>query len=270
MLKGKIRPVVFDDAHMVLEWRNQDFVRNNMYNNEVIELESHLAWFKKMLDDSSCLYFIYEQEGVPLGLLSFSAIDKKNNKASWAFYSSRENLRGVGSEMEQIALDYAFNSLRLNKLCCEVLDFNYSVVNFHRKHGFRIEGIRRKDYYRDGQYFDIYQLALFRDDYLRTQNSEHLSLPKNYMEEWEVTGEQEQVINTLQSQLSQIVDMQFIPNAPKSELHFYFTKDLVVGETYTIKTHLKSQTFESVVLAFELFDDSNNQVAYVEFEVKKS
>lgn len=168
-MKGNIRPIQPTDAELILEWRNTDAVRLNMYNHERISLDSHTTWFKSMLSNDSCKYFIYERDNSPLGVLSFSDIDPKNRKAFWAFYSGATNVRGIGSEMEQLALDYAFNSLNLNKLCCEVLDFNTSVINFHRKFGFKIEGIKKQDYFRDEKFYDIYQLAILKTDYIKTK-----------------------------------------------------------------------------------------------------
>lgn len=179
-MKGNIRTIQRADAELILEWRNTNAVRLNMYNHEIIDLESHLRWFDSMLEDNSCQYFIYERNGQPFGVLSFSEIDMKNKKAFWAFYSGDTSVRGVGSEMEKLALDYAFNTLGLNKLCCEVLEFNTSVIDFHRKFGFKIEGIRRQDYARDGKLYDIYQLAIFKKDYIKTQKSKPVELEKNY------------------------------------------------------------------------------------------
>lgn len=180
MLKGNLRPILFDDAEMVLEWRNQDFVRLNMYYHEIIDLESHMKWFSSMMDDASSRYFIYEQNNIPLGLVAFTNIDRKNNKAFWAFYAADNKKIGVGVEMETLALQYAFEELHLNKLCCEVLEFNSSVINFHQKFGFKQEGIRRQDYFRDGKFFDIYELALFKDIYLKSKNVVEKRLKKRY------------------------------------------------------------------------------------------
>ena len=178
MLKGSIRPISLADAELVLAWRNQEAVRINMYNHQIISLETHMKWFHSMLQNETCHYFIYEKNQLPLGVLAISDIDKNNHKASWAFYSGDVTARGIGSEMEQLALDYAFNTLHLNKLCCEVLEFNQSVINFHRKFGFQIEGIRRKDYLRDGKFYDIYQLALLKDEYHNSSIESALTLPR--------------------------------------------------------------------------------------------
>ena len=181
MLKGNIRPVLLSDAELVLSWRNQDSVRINMYNNEIIELETHLNWFESILNSDKVKYFIYEQDQKPLGVLSFVDIDFKNKKASWAFYSGDTSVRGIGSEMEQLALNYAFTKLNLNKLCCEVLEFNTTVISFHQKFGFKLEGIKKQEYFRDGKYFDVYQLAILKKDYLKTQEIRFPLIEKSYV-----------------------------------------------------------------------------------------
>lgn len=183
MGKGYIRAVTLEDADLILKWRNQDFVRNNMYNNSIIDYETHIKWFNRMLNDETFKYFIYEKDSIPIGVISFYGINYETKKASWAFYLGSEKARGAGVDMEQLALNYAFNELGLHKLYCEVLSFNTSVIEFHKKFGFSIEGIRRKDYLRDGIYYDIYQLALFKDEYDEFMQSSESKLPKTYQAE---------------------------------------------------------------------------------------
>lgn len=187
-MKGNIRAVQLTDAELILEWRNTDAVRLNMYNHKKISLDSHMTWFKSMLSNDSYKYFIYERDNNPLGVLSFSDIDLKNRRAFWAFYSGATNVRGIGSEMEQLALDYAFNELNLNKLCCEVLEFNTSVINFHRKFGFKIEGIKKQDYFRDEKFYDIYQLAIFKNDYLKTKKNHQIQVEKRFNWDFNISG----------------------------------------------------------------------------------
>tara|TARA_R100001129_G_scaffold179391_1_gene156157 strand:+ start:6869 stop:7114 length:246 start_codon:yes stop_codon:yes gene_type:complete len=67
--------------------------------------------------------------------------------------------------MESLALLYAFESLNLNKLCCEVLSFNEPVVKFHQRFGFEIEGTLKEHYFRDGEAFDVVLLALFKSSW---------------------------------------------------------------------------------------------------------
>ena len=100
-----------------------------------------------------------------------------NKSATWAFYSSDVTRRGVGTYMELAALDYAFLTLELNRLECEVLDFNEAVMKFHRKFGFSLEGTKRQAYFRDGVFYDIYSLSILKSDWLRSQDKS-ITAPK--------------------------------------------------------------------------------------------
>ena len=159
-----------EDLEMVLRWRNHPDVRKNMYTHDEISLDDHIDWYEGIKDDDSKLYFVFEDEEGPQGLVGFTQIDHVHQRASWFFYSGNLEKRGLGGQMERWALDYVFNKLHLNKLCCEVLEFNMPVVRFHQKHGFQIEGVLRKHYQRDSQFYDIYQLALDKKTYEKSLN----------------------------------------------------------------------------------------------------
>jgi UDP-4-amino-4,6-dideoxy-N-acetyl-beta-L-altrosamine N-acetyltransferase len=163
----RLRPLSAGDLDLVLVWRNDPRVRENMYTNHVISPEEHRRWFDKASrDESKRLLMCEDETAVPVGVVTFSDIDPVHRRATWAFYSGDTTRRGVGSKMERLALDYAFSSLELEKLNCEVLSFNMPVVEFHRKHGFRVEGIFRNQFRRDGVTHDVYRLAHFRKDWI--------------------------------------------------------------------------------------------------------
>ncbi|MGA8516294.1 MAG: UDP-4-amino-4,6-dideoxy-N-acetyl-beta-L-altrosamine N-acetyltransferase, partial [Burkholderiaceae bacterium] len=125
---GVLRDIQADELELMLTWRNAPTVRANMYTRHEISLQEHVAWWERMQKRDDQRYFMYESEGTPCGIVAFTGIDICNQNSSWAFYASPVAPRGTGSRMEFLALDYAFNSLRLRKLCCEVLAFNQSVV----------------------------------------------------------------------------------------------------------------------------------------------
>jgi UDP-4-amino-4,6-dideoxy-N-acetyl-beta-L-altrosamine N-acetyltransferase len=162
-----LRPMNETDMDLVLEWRNRPEIRANMYTSHVISAEEHQRWFKTSLPDpAKRLLMCVDGDGAPVGVVIFSEINRQHGTATWAFYSGDTTRRGVGSEMEFLALDYAFGDLALEKLNCEVLSFNMPVVDFHRKHGFRLEGVFRAHFVRDGMRHDVYRLAHFRKSWL--------------------------------------------------------------------------------------------------------
>jgi UDP-4-amino-4,6-dideoxy-N-acetyl-beta-L-altrosamine N-acetyltransferase len=136
-----------------------------MYTNHEISAEEHRSWFESVSKDPTKEYFVFELDGELCGVIGFVDIDIKSRTASWAFYSGDTTRRGLGSLMEVAALNYAFEILKIRKLSCEVLEFNEAVIKFHKKHGFNVEGVFVKQYFRDGRYFDIYRLAILGSDW---------------------------------------------------------------------------------------------------------
>ena len=67
--------------------------------------------------------------------------------------------------MEFLALEHAFNEIRIHKLCCEVLAFNMPVVKLHKKFGFKIEGILRDQHKMDDAFVDIYRLGILKSEW---------------------------------------------------------------------------------------------------------
>lgn len=154
------------DLEMVLGWRNCDWVRSNMYTDHIITWEEHFSWFEHAKKSTNSVFLICEQNGVPIGVINFVNIDKKNSKAFWGFYLGEEKgAPGRGPAMEYLALEYAFSELKLHKLCCEVFTFNLSVVNLHKKFGFVEEGRYRDHFIKNGKYEDVVALAMFEEDW---------------------------------------------------------------------------------------------------------
>lgn len=162
---GVLRNIDDAELELVLSWRNAPSVRANMYTRHEISLEEHKQWWQRVRKKEDQKYFMYEKSLKPLGVVSFSMIDHVNGNCAWAFYASPDALRGTGSKMEFLALEYAFNDLGLHKIYCEVLDFNTPVINLHKKFGFQIEGIFRSHHKTDAGYADVYRMGLLNSDW---------------------------------------------------------------------------------------------------------
>jgi len=141
-----------------------------MYTQHEISREEHLAWWEGAVNRPENLYLMYEYDDRPLGVVYFNKIDKASENAAWGFYASPEAPRGTGSKMEFLALDYAFNNLRLHKLYCEVLAYNSAVIKLHGKFGFSQEGIFKEQFKRGGNYIDIYRLGMLSSDWRKVRS----------------------------------------------------------------------------------------------------
>ena len=158
--------IKLEHAHLdlILEWRNDPNVRRNMYSNHLITKEEHIAWFNSLQNDPSCQYFVFCRLGVPRGVIYFTNLEPFPHQAMWGFYGAPLAPKGNGVLMELDALEFAFKTLKLPKLNCEVLSTNKHVINLHSKAGFETEGLFR-DYHFDGEHY----VSVVRMGMLRTQ-----------------------------------------------------------------------------------------------------
>lgn len=155
-----LRALTSEDLEMILVWRNDPLVRKNMYTSHVISPAEHRNWYARVKEDATKSYFVFENGGVPSGVVGFMDIDAVARRSSWAFYAAPGVLRGTGSKMEYLALEHAFGRMGLYKLHCEVLAFNPLVIRMHQSFGFKVEGILR-EHHRDSEgYHDVYQLGI--------------------------------------------------------------------------------------------------------------
>ncbi len=69
---------------------------------------------------------------------------------------------GIGSTLVAALIDAADNWLGLKRLELAVYVDNESAIRLYKKFGFEVEGTRRKDVFRDGQYVDSFAMARLR------------------------------------------------------------------------------------------------------------
>ena len=133
------------DLTMVLAWRNSDRVRSNMFNNHIITMDEHLAWFSRLRQKKNDVCLIFEWQGKPVGALNFVDHDLEHHTCHWGFYLGSELLpRGMGTVMGYLGLRYAFEKIGVDCLFGEVLTFNRASINFHNRLGFRNSGPVKK------------------------------------------------------------------------------------------------------------------------------
>lgn len=167
----QLRTLTDADLEMILAWRNAPSVRQNMYTTHVISPHEHRAWFERMRADDTKRYFVFERDGIAHGVIGFTAINAHSRRSSWGFYASPDAPRGTGSLMGYLALDHAFNDLRLHRLHCEVLDFNHASIRMHQSLGFAVEGTLRGHHYDGERYCDVILLGILEDEWQQQRSA---------------------------------------------------------------------------------------------------
>lgn len=165
------KPLQKEQLELVWQWRNSPRIMQNMHNNTPVKWLEHCAWFEKLEDDNSRLFYVFFQEQRPIGILNFSDMDTPTPE--WGCYLGETNVwPGSGIMLELAALDFTASHGQFSHLRAQVLSFNHAANKMHKV--FEYEQVTlEKGGERDGIDFDIYhysyelmQWALNRDKIL--------------------------------------------------------------------------------------------------------
>lgn len=129
------------DSLLLLTWRNSDYVRIYMKNSDLITREIHQQWFQKIIASETDLYFVYEQNITPWGIVYFNNIDRNTTAAEWGFYLGKQNLpKGTGTKMLNNAILLVNNKIKLSTIYATVISTNNKSLHMHLKLGFKQKG----------------------------------------------------------------------------------------------------------------------------------
>jgi UDP-4-amino-4,6-dideoxy-N-acetyl-beta-L-altrosamine N-acetyltransferase len=155
-----------DQKNKVREVRNSESVKRFMYTDHTIGLAEHLAWIDSLRDDRRQIVFVVFWKNNVSGVASINALDRIHKKSDWAYYLDDKARGGLGAALEFAFLNYAFDTLGLEKLNCEVIENNSAVVKLHLKFGFVEEGFRRSNIIKNGARIGVHFLGLLREDWV--------------------------------------------------------------------------------------------------------
>jgi RimJ/RimL family protein N-acetyltransferase len=79
--------------------------------------------------------------------------------------------KGYGTETLGLILDYAFNTLNLNRIQLVVAVENIAAVKVYQKAGFIIEGTLREAMFHQGKYCDFYIMGILLSDWRKTRHT---------------------------------------------------------------------------------------------------
>jgi RimJ/RimL family protein N-acetyltransferase len=75
--------------------------------------------------------------------------------------------RGYGTEAMQLVIDYAFNTLNLNRVYSTTIIDNKGAIKSSEKVGMEREGLFKQFRFINGKFTDVVQYAITRDRYMR-------------------------------------------------------------------------------------------------------
>lgn len=88
---------------------------------------------------------IESMEGRPLGLLDFFDFDARNRRSGIGILiaDDTDRRRGYGSQALRLGVEFAFSSLLLQQLYCDILESNVGSIALFEKVGFEQTGLKK-------------------------------------------------------------------------------------------------------------------------------
>ena len=171
-LRGKkaiLRPPEESDVPLFVRWLNDKEVTRFLEMRMPLMRITEKKWFEGLSDrKDSVTLTIVTLAGKPIGVMSINNIDWIDGTANTGAFIGEKSYwgKGYGTDAKMQILNFAFNTLNLRKICSRVYAFNKRSVAYSKHCGYRDDGVQRNHVFRNGEYHDVIQLAIFKEDWL--------------------------------------------------------------------------------------------------------
>jgi len=162
-----IRPVTEADTDRIIAWRNAPSVMAHFIYRTPLTRKAHLNWLRNRVETGEVAQFVICDGETEVGSVYLRDIDRDNQKCEYGIFIGDEECRGkgVGTAAAKLALAYAFEELKMNRVYLRVFADNLGAIKSYEKAGFRYEGTFRQDVMIDGVGEDIVFMAILREDW---------------------------------------------------------------------------------------------------------
>jgi RimJ/RimL family protein N-acetyltransferase len=168
MYKGKtviLRPFEPEDIEQYRQWVNNTEIASLVGRVLPVTRQEHEKWYSALLENKNAAVFAITtvKDNCYIGNVWLWDIDWRHRKAELRILIGDGNYhgKGLGTEAIKLAALFAFKELNLHKIYAYVLGSNERAKKAFEKAGFSEEGNLRKDRLINGQYQDVFLMALF-------------------------------------------------------------------------------------------------------------
>ncbi len=157
-----------DFTEGLYKWANDQEVTHYMVTGLKPSIRDSMAelYEKTRNDLSEIVFSIVEKKNNNLiGLVGLYRIDPQVSSAEFRIIIGEKDYwgKGIGTECCTKMIDYAFESLNLNKVWLGVNEENKGALQSYRNVGFSIEGVLKEEVYRNNRYYDLVRMSILRE-----------------------------------------------------------------------------------------------------------
>jgi RimJ/RimL family protein N-acetyltransferase len=180
MWRGKkvlLRTIEKRDIESFRQWLNDPEVNQYLLVHMPLTELGEEKWFEKISHSDSSMEMAIESYGLncPRQLIGNCCLDQikwKDRVATFGIFIGNQSFwgNGYGTEAASLMLQNGFEQLNLHRVNSSVYDFNIRSLKMHEKLGFRIEGQRRQNIFKNGAYHDEIFLGLLHEEWQKLRN----------------------------------------------------------------------------------------------------
>ena len=125
---------------LILRWRNNDWVRKNMFVQDILQEKDQLAWFNS-INNASNYYFIIEYLGEKVGLIHAKNFSEEDGIGEGGIFIGKyDYLETWASVMASICLlNFIFAKTNINRSMVRVQAHNRRAISYNLKLGYKID-----------------------------------------------------------------------------------------------------------------------------------
>ena len=165
-MSSLLRKLRIEDAEGMLEWMH-DSDTNQYFRFEADKMTKEKAekFIKESMSEHNMNYAVADQNDVYLGTISLKNINYHDGNAEYAI-SLRKCARGTGAAKCATLelLQFAFHTLKLQKVYLNVLSENLRAIRFYQKIGFRYVGESKNHVKIRGVFHDLMWFEIQKED----------------------------------------------------------------------------------------------------------
>jgi len=165
-----LRNIEPDDLPRIYEYRNDWETVSHLGGFSLgMSKADAAAWIERQRNNSADqLWAIADREtNVCFGHVGLYKIDHRLGNAEFAICIGRSERwgQGIGAEVLQAVLRFAFLEMNLRLIYLEVLQTNERAIRLYEKTGFQREGLLRDRQYRAGEFVSVVVMSLRREEW---------------------------------------------------------------------------------------------------------
>ena len=157
----KFFELTIEDLPFLNEVRNE-CCEQYLHNSNIFTIEETREWFNK----TRPLFWIIKSDDERIGYFRSSNYSSENrNIYIGADLHKDFRGKGVGFQVYKEFLPFLFKKYVLHKVSLEVLITNERAINLYNKLGFTIEGVKRDEVLKNGEWVDSIIMSILENEF---------------------------------------------------------------------------------------------------------